>query len=76
MPKVELGETKQRGEIEEIVVRDMTRVTHPVVANIFMKDGEWLVVPENDRYPIVVRDNLSSAVNFVEQIIPDEGRSF
>ena len=76
MSKVIVEEAKRRGDHEQIVVRDTTRVTHPVVANIFTKDGEWLVIPESDRLPIVARDNLSSAVNFVEQIIPDEGRSF
>ncbi len=76
MSKVEVGEVKQRGLYEEIVVRDTTRVTHPVAARILFRDGDYLIVPENDMYPVVLRDNLSSAVSFVEHIIPDEGRSF
>lgn len=76
MSKVEVGERKRRGLYEEIVVRDTTRVTNPVAARIFVTSCTYLVVPENDRYPVVLRNNLSSAVSFVEQIIPDEGRSF
>ena len=71
MSKVLVSELKQRGDHGQIVVRDITRVTNPVIASIFTKDGEWLVIPESDRFPVVARDNLSSAVDFVERIIPE-----
>lgn len=76
MHKVQVSQSARRGDYEQITVRDTTRVTHPVAAKIFVLGDDYLVVPENDMYPIVLRDNLSSAVNFVEQMIPDEGRSF
>ncbi len=73
MPKISIHATCRRGEYEEITVYDMTRVGHPIAAKILRLGGDFLVVPENDMYPVVLRFNLSEAVSFVEQIIPDEG---
>jgi hypothetical protein len=72
--KIQFGATRKRGEYTETIVRDTTRVGHPPAASIFEKDGEFLIVPINPQFPIQERDNYNSAVNFVEQIIPDEGR--
>ncbi len=74
--KVYIGPTRQRGQYKETPVYDRTRVGHPTAAKIFRLGGDFLVVPENDMYPVVLRDSLSAAVSFVEQIIPDEGGSF
>ena len=72
--KIQFGATRKRGEYTETIVRDKTRVGHPPAASIFEKDGGFLVVPVNPKFPVQVRDNFNSAVNLVEQIIPDEGR--
>lgn len=72
--KIQFGATYKRGEYTETIVRDTTRVGHPPAASIFEKDGLFLVVPVNRQFPAQERDNFNSAVNFVEQMIPDEGR--
>lgn len=72
MSKISIGEVRQRGLFVERVIHDLTRVGHPKTASIFAMSNGSLVVPENDVYPVVLRDNLNSAMSFVEQIIPDE----
>lgn len=76
MTKAEVGRTKQRGDYEETLVHDVTRVGNPIAAKILKSGDDYLVVPENDMYPVVVRENLSAAVSFVDQIIPDESSPF
>ena len=76
MPKCEVKEVKNRGDYIEHVILDTTRVGHPVAARIYQQSGTYLIVPDNDLYPVVSRDNISSAIDFIEQIIPDEGRSY
>lgn len=72
MSKIRVSAPISRGDYGQIIVHDTTRVTHPVTANIFIGKGIYLVVPENSQFPVVHRDNLSSALSFVEQMIPDE----
>lgn len=75
MSKVRIGVTHRRGSYTETYIHDVTRVTDPVAATIYtLGVDDYLVVPENDMFPIVKHDNISSAVNFVEQIIPDESK--
>lgn len=78
MSKVEIreSETMKRGDYLMTVVRDTTRLTNPHAAKIFEHGGEFIVVPENDMFPVRTLDSFSEAVGFVERIIPDESGAF
>ena len=69
MSNVEICEKKNRGTFVETVIRDTTRVAHPVLAKIYALEDEYLIVPESDFYPVVMRDNYNAAVNFCEQLV-------
>ena len=72
MSNVKIGKTTKRGDYLEIILHDTSRVAHPVTAKVYVTGGVYLTVPENDVFPIIAHDNLSGAVNFIEQMIPDE----
>lgn len=63
------GEVRLRGQFVERVIHDLTRVGHPKVASIFELDNGMCVIPENDAFPVMLRDTLDSAMSYVEQII-------
>ena len=72
MSKISFGETRRRGDVIETVIHDTTRIGNPPAASILTMDDEFVIVPTNPQMPIEKRDNFNAAVNFIEQLIPDE----
>jgi hypothetical protein len=77
MRKIRLGTTRRRGEVTETVVYDITKIGDPVGARIYEVGGDFIVIPEDDHFPVVECDNFNSAVNYFEQLVDyEDGGSF
>lgn len=72
--KIHVCVPRRRGEVIETAIHDLTRVGNPIGARIYEVGEGFIVIPEDDQFPVVKRDNFHSAANYFEQIVGAEDK--